>query len=188
MKIGYVRVSSQEQNPERQFQQLESLGMDKIYAEKISGKSMDRPELLSMLEFVREGDAVYVESISRLGRNLKDLIEIIETLDRKGVGLISLKESHIDTTTPAGKLVFQIFASLSEFERSQNYQRQMEGIAIAKQKGLYKGRKKIEIKSSEFGQVYEKWKAGEITAVQAREKLKMKKNTFYRRVKEYEAI
>jgi Site-specific recombinases, DNA invertase Pin homologs len=185
MKIAYVRVSTSEQNTERQFAALKEIGVDKYYEEKLSGKDTNRPELQEMLSYVRDGDVVYVESISRLGRNLKDLIDIVEMLDKKNVGLISLKESHIDTTTPTGKLIFQIFASLSEFERNQMKQRQSEGIKIAKEKGKYKGRKKVEIKA-EFSEVYDDWKSEKTTAVEAMKKLKMTKSTFYRRVKEWE--
>jgi DNA invertase Pin-like site-specific DNA recombinase len=142
-----------------------------------------------MLEYVREDDILYVESISRLGRNLKDLLNIVESLNDKGVGLISLKESHIDTTSPQGKLIFNIFATLAEFEREQNKQRQMEGIAIAKAEGKYKGRKKIEIQiDKKFEKLYQEWKSEKITAVQFMKELDLKKNTFYRRIKEYEEI
>lgn len=188
-KIAYIRVSSESQNTQRQELALNDIGIDKIFVEKISGKDTNRPQLQKMLEYVREEDILYVESISRLGRNLKDLLNIVESLNDKGVGLISLKESHIDTTSPQGKLIFNIFATLAEFEREQNKQRQMEGIAIAKAEGKYKGRKKIEIQiDKKFEKLYQEWKSEKITAVQFMKELDLKKNTFYRRIKEYEEI
>mgnify|MGYP000951490155 CR=1 FL=1 len=188
-KIAYIRVSSESQNTQRQELALNDIGIDKIFVEKISGKDTNRPQLQKMLEYVREDDILYVESISRLGRNLKDLLNIVESLNDKGVGLISLKESHIDTTSPQGKLIFNIFATLAEFEREQNKQRQMEGIAIAKAEGKYKGRKKIEIQiDKKFEKLYQEWKSEKITAVQFMKELDLKKNTFYRRIKEYEEI
>ncbi len=115
-----------------------------------------------MMDSVREGDVVYVESISRFGRSLQDLLTLINQLNEKGVQFKSLKEGDIDTTTPTGKLVFSIFASLAEFERSAIKQRQAEGIAIAKAKGTYKGRVKKEINPVEFASLYKRWQAGEI--------------------------
>jgi DNA invertase Pin-like site-specific DNA recombinase len=187
MKIGYMRVSTQEQNLDRQEKALMEAGVEKIFYEKVSAKNSDREQLKNLLEYIREGDIVYIESISRLGRSLQDLLNIIQIFNKKGVGLISLKESHIDTTSPQGKLVFNIFASLSEFERECIRQRQLEGIAIAKAKGKYKGRQKIMVNTEEFNKVYERWKSGKITATKAMQILGLKRNTFYRRIKEYEA-
>ena len=127
MKVGYIRVSSKEQNTARQEILMEQLGVDKVYLEKVSGKNTNRPELKSMLEFVREGDTVVVESISRFARNTKDLLELIEILQEKKVEFISQKEA-IDTTTPTGKFMLTIFGAVSELERSYILQRQREGI------------------------------------------------------------
>lgn len=127
MKVGYIRVSSKEQNTARQELLMEQLGVDKVYLEKVSGKDKNRPELKSMLEFVREGDTVVVESISRFARNTKDLLELIELLQEKKVEFISQKEA-IDTTTPTGKFMLTIFGAVSELERSYILQRQREGI------------------------------------------------------------
>ena len=127
MKVGYVRVSSKEQNTARQEVLMEQLGVDKVYLEKVSGKNTNRPELKAMLEFVREGDTVVVESISRFARNTKDLLELIELLQEKKVEFISQKEA-IDTTTPTGKFMLTIFGAVSELERSYILQRQREGI------------------------------------------------------------
>ena len=188
-RIGYIRVSSEGQNTQRQEVALKEIGVEKIFIEKISGKNVNRPELQRMLEYIREEDIVYIESISRLGRSLKDLLDIVETLNNKGVGLVSLKENHIDTTTPQGKLIFNIFATLSEFERESLKQKQREGIIIAKANGVYKGRKKSVLKAdNKFEKLYKEWKEDKITAVKFMEEMNLKRNTFYRRIKEYEVI
>ena len=135
---------------------------------------------------VRAGDVVEVESYSRLARSTKDLLEIIEQLDAKGVHLVSKKE-NIDTSTPQGRLMMTVFAGLAQFEREQMKQRQAEGIEIAKANGVYKGRQPIDIDKDKFAEVYREWKAGKLNARQTMEMLDLKPNTFYRRVKEYEA-
>ncbi|HOV24761.1 MAG TPA: recombinase family protein [Pseudobacteroides sp.] len=184
MKIGYVRVSTAEQNTARQEVLMQEMGVDEIFIDKISGKNTNRPELQKMLEFVRKGDTVIVESISRFARNTKDLLELIEKLKEKNVEFISKKE-NIDTSTPTGKFMLTVFGAVAELEREYILQRQAEGIAIAKQEGKYKGRKKIQ--NDKFEKIYKEWKASNITAVRAMELLGMKRNTFYRRVAEYEA-
>ena len=140
MKIGYIRVSTQEQNTIRQEVLMESLGVEAVYIDHVSGKNMNRPELQRMLHYVRKGDTVIVESISRFARNTKDLLELVEQLTAKEVEFISQKES-IDTATPAGKFMLTIFAAVAELEREYILQRQREGIAEAKKQGKYKGRK-----------------------------------------------
>lgn len=185
MNVCYIRVSTKEQNTGRQEEMMKQHNIEKVYTEKISGKDTNRPELQSMLEYVREGDIIYIESISRLGRNLKDLLEIVEKLDKKNVGIISLKESHIDTTTPSGKLVFQIFASLAEFERDQTKQRQLEGIQVAKMQGKHLGRPSATF-PTDWDKVYRQWKNEEVTANKAMELLGLKRTTFYKLVGEYE--
>ena len=179
MKIGYVRVSTQEQNTARQEVLMEAMGVDEVYIDRVSGKNMERPELKSMLEFVRQGDTVIVESISRFARNTKDLLELVEQLTGKGVGFISQKEA-IDTATPAGKFMLTVFAAVAELERDYLLQRQREGIAQAKEQGKYKGRKPKEI--PEFDRFIEKWRKGEVTAAAAMKKLGVSKSTFYRKV------
>lgn len=143
-KIGYIRVSTIEQNTDRQEIALEDIGMDKIFIEKASGKNTNRPELKKMLEYVREGDVLYIESISRLARSTRDLLSIVQQLQEKKVELISLKE-HIDTTTPQGRFILTIFAALSELERENTLQRQKEGIVAARIKGKRFGRPKIDV-------------------------------------------
>ena len=144
MKVGYIRVSTADQNPARQEEALRQHGVERVFEEKISGKDMNRPKLKELLDFVREGDTVIVES-----RSTKDLLFIIDKLQEKKVSFVSLKE-NIDTTTPQGKLMLTIFAGLSQFERECALQRQAEGIAIAKAEGKYKGRKPIE-KPADWG-------------------------------------
>ncbi|HCT64750.1 MAG TPA: resolvase [Lachnospiraceae bacterium] len=181
MKIGYIRVSTHEQNTLRQEVLMKELGVDEIFLDKASGKNSDRPELKRMLEFVRSGDTIICESISRFARNTKDLLWLIEKLNSKGVVFISKKEA-IDTNTPTGKFMLTVFGAVAELEREYIIQRQREGIDAAKKQGKYVGRKRIE--SPEFRKVYGRWRKGEITATKAMEILGMKKNTFYRRVKE----
>ena len=162
MKIGYIRVSTQEQNTMRQEVLMEQLGVDQIYIDRSSGKNANRPELKTMLEFVRKGDVVIVKSISRFARNTKDLLELVEQLTAKGVEFISQKES-IDTSTPTGKFMLTIFGAVAELEREYILQRQREGIAIAKEQGKYTGRKPVE--HPNFSRVVEQMKSTTSTSV-----------------------
>lgn len=181
MVVSYIRVSTKEQNTERQERQIKA---DKYFIEKVSGKNTERKELKEMLKFVREDDTVIVESISRLARNTKDLLNIIDELNKKNVSFVSKKE-NIDTRTPQGKFMLTVFGALAELERECTLERQAEGIAIAKEQGKYKGKPKKEINIDDFKKVCGKWRKGEITATKAMEILKLKPNTFYRRVKEW---
>ena len=180
MKIGYIRISSADQNTARQEVLMQELGVDQIFIDRISGKNLERPELKRMLTFVRQGDSVIVESISRFARNTRDLLELVEQLTRKGVEFVSKKEA-IDTTTPSGKFMLTIFGAVAELERDYILQRQREGIEVAKTKGVYTGRKPVV--HAEFDTVVRKWHAGQITAVEAMKRLNMKPSTFYRKVK-----
>ena len=181
MKIGYVRVSTEGQNTARQELLMQELGVDQVYIDRMSGKSTDRPELIKMMGFVREGDTVVVESISRFARNTQDLLRLVEQLTAKNVEFVSKKEA-IDTTTPTGKFMLTIFGAVAELEREYILQRQREGIAIAKANGVYKGRKPIQ--RPEFASVVADWQHGSITAVEAMKRLNMKPSTFYRKVRE----
>lgn len=182
-RIGYIRVSTKDQNPARQEELLKDC--KKTFSEKVSGKNTDRPELKKLLDYVREGDTVVVESYSRFSRSTRDLLNLVEQLNNKGVAFVSLKE-QTDTSTPQGKLVMTVFAGLAEFEREQMLQRQKEGIAIAKAEGKYKGRKPIKTEWVKFGAIYDNWKAGKMTAVGAAKELGLSPKTFYRRVAEFE--
>ena len=181
MKIGYIRVSTQEQNTVRQEELMTALGVDQIYIDRMSGKNTKRPELQSMMDFVRQGDTVVVESISRFARNTRDLLDLVERLSAKGVEFVSQKEA-IDTSTPTGKFMLTVFGAVAELEREYIPQRQREGIDIAKAYGIYKGRKPIE--PLEFSQVVDRWRRGEITAAAAMKLLGMSKATFYRKLKQ----
>lgn len=185
MKIGYVRVSSAGQNTERQEVLMEKLGVDKIFIDVCSGKNANRPQLMAMMDYVREGDTIIVESISRLARNTKDLLNLTDQMIEKGVDFISQKET-IDTNTPAGKAMLTIFGAISQLERDYIRERQQEGIDLAKARGAYRGRQPIDVDEQAFEKEYKLWKEGHITAVLAMSHLGLKPNTFYRRVKAYE--
>ena len=180
MKIGYIRVSTQEQSTLRQEVLMETLGVEQIYIDKVSGKNAERPQLKEMMSYVRRGDTVIVESISRFARNTKDLLDLVEQLAAKEVVFISQKEA-IDTATPTGKFMLTVFGAVAELERAYILQRQREGIEIAKTQGKYKGRNPIQ--PDDLDAVVDQWRAGHITAVQAMKKLGMSKATFYRRIK-----
>lgn len=182
MNIAYVRVSTVEQNEERQKQALEKRGIDKWFTEEASGKDTNRPQLQTMLDFAREGDTIYIHDLSRLGRNTEDLLHITAQLQAKNINLVSNKES-IDTSTATGKLIFTMIAAIAEFERTNLKERQREGIAIAKQKGKYKGRKPVK-KPVNWNEVFAQWKNREITGAKAMQLTGLKRNTFYNFVNE----
>ncbi len=184
-KVGYIRVSSIEQNTESQKSLLGNVGMDKLFEEKLSGKNTDRPQLQAMLDYVREGDTVYVKDLSRLARNTKDLLDIVEYLNNKGVGLFSIKE-NIDTSTNFGKLILTFLGAIYEFERANLLERQRDGIAVAKKQGKYKGRKKVP-KPANFKEVYQKWLNRQITSISAIRELNISEYAFYKFVREENA-
>ena len=183
-KIGYIRVSTQDQETARQEELMKSIGTDRIFCEKISGKNTDRPEYQKMMEYVREGDVLYIESISRLSRSVRDLLKIVDTLTEKGVEIVSAKEK-IDTSTPQGRFVLSVFAALSELEREQTLERQREGIAIAKANGKYKGRKPVRYDNEQFDRLFGQWADGKITAKEFQNRMKISHTTFYRRIREH---
>lgn len=180
LKIGYIRVSTQEQNTLRQEVLMEQLGAEQVYIDKVSGKNTNRPELHAMLDFVRKGDVVIVESISRFARNTKDLLELVEQLTSMGVEFVSQKEA-IDTTTPTGKFMLTIFGAVAELEREYILQRQREGISLAKAQGKYRGRRPIQ--PPDWLEIISQWEHGEITAAAAQKRLSMSRSTFYRKVR-----
>jgi DNA invertase Pin-like site-specific DNA recombinase len=181
MQVGYIRISTVDQNIARQEVLMREMGVEKVFIDRLSGKNTDRPELKKMMAFVRQGDTVVVESISRFARNTRDLLELVEQLTAKGVEFVSKKEA-IDTTTPTGKFMLTIFGAVAELEREYILQRQAEGIAIAKEQGVYKGRQPIV--RPDFERIVALWRSGKITATEAMKRLDMKPSTFYRRVKE----
>ena len=183
MKVGYVRCFTAEQNEARQLKMMEEQLVEKIFIDKASGKNVDRKDFQAMMAFVRTGDTVVVESISRIARNTKDLLNIITGLTERDVEFVSLKE-NIDTTTPHGRFMLTVFGALAELERESILERQREGIAIAKAEGKYKGRKPVSIDEKKFRAVCARWRAGEITATAAMQEVGLKPNTFYRRIKQ----
>ncbi|WP_370828730.1 recombinase family protein [Fournierella massiliensis] len=143
MKIGYARVSTENQNLERQIDALHEYGVDELYTEKMTGTKASRPELDKVRLRMREGDSVVVESLSRLGRSTRDLLNLLDEFDKKGVQLISLKES-IDTATPTGKLLVTVLSAISQFERDLIVQRTEEGLKAARARGRKGGRPKTD--------------------------------------------
>ena len=139
MIIGYARVSTDDQSLDSQTDALAAAGAEKVFADKISGSRRARPELDRMLEQLRDGDVVTVTKYDRLARSLKDLLEIVEAIRARGAGFRSLAED-IDTTTPAGRLVFHVFASIAQFERERISERTREGLASARKRGRIGGR------------------------------------------------
>ena len=185
MRVGYVRCSTAEQNEARQLKMMEEQKVEKIFIDKASGKNIDRKDFKAMMDFVRAGDTVIVESISRIARNTRDLLSIISSLTEKGVEFVSLKE-NIDTTTPHGRFMLTVFGALAELERESILERQREGIEIAKAEGKYKGRKPVSVNEATFRAVCVRWRAGEITATAAMQEVGLKPNTFYRRAKKWD--
>lgn len=183
MDVMYIRCSTEEQNEARQIKTAEELGIKKLFIDKASGKNADRKFLKKMIDYVREGDKVYCSDISRIARNTKDLLNIVEELNNKGVYFVSLKES-IDTSTPQGKFMLTVFGAMAELERENILARQKEGIAIAKQEGKYKGRKRIEIDENEFRTMVKEWQDGNRTASSIYKHFGISSQTFYRRVNE----
>lgn len=179
----YIRVSTEEQNEARQIKLAEELGIEKLFIDKQSGKDTERKNLKELLSYAREGDTIYCESISRIARNTKDLLNIVEDLKKRGIDFVSQKE-NIDTTTPQGRFILTIFGALAELERENILQRQKEGIEIAKEQGKYKGRKPKEINEEKFKRMCAEWRRGEITAVSIQREFKITAQTFYRWVKE----
>lgn len=181
-KIAYVRVSTVEQNEGRQLEALKNLNIEKIFSEKVSGKNTDRPQLKAMLEYMREGDTVYIHDFSRIARSTEDLLALITQFENKGVHLISLKE-NLDTQTASGKLLVTMIAAINEFERANMLERQREGIALAVKEGKFKGRKKID-KPKQWDEVYQAYKNRSISANEAMETLNLKRTTFYKLIAE----
>lgn len=185
MKVGYIRVSTRDQNTARQEVLLKDLGVEKVFIEKVSGKATitGRPQLEALMNYVREGDTVIVESINRFGRNIKHFLELLDILKEKQVDFVSVKEKF-DSSTASGRFMIVVFAALAELEREYILDRQTEGIAIAKSEGRFNGRPLKEL--GDFEKVYSEWKADNISAAKAARKLGIARSTFYRRVGKYE--
>lgn len=140
MKLGYARCSTEDQNLDWQIDALTKQGCERIFQEKLSGKNTDRPELMRMLDMLREGDTVVICELTRLSRSVKDLFNLVEKISEAGADIRSLKEPWLDTTTPQGRLLFTIFSGVSQFERELTHERTMEGLAAARARGRKGGR------------------------------------------------
>lgn len=178
-KVGYARVSTADQNLERQLDMLRQYGADPIFQERMTGTKRDRPELNRMLAHIAQGDTVVIESLSRLGRSTKDLIELVELMKGKGVELVSLKE-QIDTSTSTGKLLFTLMSALAQFERDVIAERTREGLKAARARGRCGGRPKTDPRKVQ--QAVKLYRAGHHTVKEIEELTGVKKATLYRAV------
>lgn len=183
--IAYVRVSTIEQNEARQIESLSKYQIDKWFTEKVSAKDTNRPELQNMIDYIREGDTVYIHDFSRLARSTKDLLELVELFNNKGISLFSTKE-NLDTSTPTGKLMLTMIAAINEFERMNLLERQREGIAIAKREGKYKGRREIKIMG--FETHYERYIKREVNKSELAKELQVSRPTLDKLIKEQKAL
>ena len=183
MNVCYIRVSTVEQNEQRQVEAMKDKNIEKWFIEKISAKNTNRPKLKEMLEFVREGDTVYIHDFSRLARSTKDLLDIVEELNNKNVVLKSNKES-LDTSTSTGKLMLTMIGAINEFERQNLLERQREGIAIAKREGKYKGKPVKEIDEEEFNKYYEQYMTRKLNKTELAEMLKISRPTLDKLLKD----
>ena len=167
MIVGYTRVSSLEQNASRQ---LENQKVEKLFADVVSGKNTERPQLQALLEFVREGDVVLVHSMDRLARNLDDLRLLVKSLTNKGIHIQFIQENIVFTgeDSPMSQLLLSVMGAFAEFERALIKERQREGIALAKKRGVYKGRKQA-LDREQILQLQERIKAGEAKSAVAKE-------------------
>lgn len=181
---AYIRVSTAEQNPERQKVALAAYGIDKWYEDKLSGKDTNRDDLERLRKDIRKGDTIYVHDFSRLARSLKDLIDLVNEFQNKGASLYFHTE-HIDTKTDEGQLMLGVVGSVYDFERKIIRRRQLEGIALAKEKGVYAGRKRKKVK--DFKRWYDMYMNREITLVQMAKMLNVSRSTAYRLIDEYRA-
>lgn len=179
-RIGYVRVSSFDQNPERQ---LDGLLLDKVFIDKASGKDIKRPQLAALLEYVREGDHIIIHSMDRLARNLDDLRRLVSELTAKQITVEFIKEglSFSDEDKPMSKLLLSVMGAFSEFERSLIRERQLEGIALAKKRGAYKGRK-AKLSEEEIAEIQQRKLGGQKKSALAR-KYGVTRQTIYNYLK-----
>ena len=175
--FAYARVSTSDQNLDRQLDALKKYGVDQVYNEKITGTKRDRPELNKMLDRMTAGDTVVIESLSRLGRSTKDLIELVELFESKSVNLVSLKES-IDTSTPTGKLLFTLMSAIAQFERDCIAERTREGLKAARARGRAGGRPKTNIE--QVKRAVKLYNTGQHSLKEIEELTGIKKDTLYR--------
>lgn len=176
-KIGYARVSTESQNLDRQLDALKKYGVDIIYNEKMTGTKKERPELNKLLDRMTAGDVIVVESLSRLGRSTKDLIELTELFQSKGVHLVSLKES-IDTNTSTGKLLFTLMSAIAQFERDTIADRTREGLRSARARGRTGGRPRTD--PDQIKKAVKLYNTGQYSVKEIEELTGVKKSTLYR--------
>ena len=179
--LGYARVSTEQQNRDRQLDMLTQYGVDYIFNEKMTGTKRDRPELNKLLDRLMAGDMIVVESLSRLGRSTKDLIELVELFEKKQVHLVSLKE-QIDTSTPAGKLLFTLMSAIAQFERDVIAERTREGLNAARARGRIGGRPRTN--EQKVRQAVKLYQTGQYSVREIEELTGVKKSTLYRRLGE----
>jgi len=165
MIIGYSRVSTLDQNLDRQTDQLREYGCERIYMEKITGTKKERPELQKMLDTLRDGDTLVICDLTRLSRSTKDLFELVDTIHSAGADIKSLKEPWLDTTTPQGRLLFSIFSGVSQFERDLIQVRTMEGLKAARARGRSGGRPAVDPKKIDMAMNLYKAKACSISDI-----------------------
>jgi len=177
MKIGYARVSTYEQNLDLQKDALRQAGCEKIFVDHASGARTERPGLDQALEYIREGDVFCVWRLDRLGRSLKHLIEVVERLEKEGVGFVSLQEGF-DTTTSGGKLIFQIFGALAEFERNLIRERTKAGLKAARARGRLGGRRP-KLKPDQIETMKKMDEAGKLSVGEICRVFRISKPTFY---------
>jgi len=180
MKIGYARVSTADQTADLQRDALRETGCDKIFEDCASGSKADRPGLEEALKFARQGDVLVVWKLDRLGRSIRHLIDTIEDLNKRGIGFCSLRES-MDSTTSGGRLVFNLFASIAEFERDLIRERTMAGIAAARARGRMGGRPKA-MNDDKIHAAMELLRGGKIPVSQICTLVGVSKGTIYRHV------
>jgi DNA invertase Pin-like site-specific DNA recombinase len=186
MQVGYARVSTQDQRPELQLDALKVVGCEKIFEEKASGATRDRPELIAALDYLRKGDTLVVWKLDRLARSLKQLIETVEMLEQRGVGFRSLTES-IDTTTSGGRLIFHIFAALAEFERNIIRDRTTAGLDAARARGRVGGRPKA-LSEADLAAARALLADPAITTRQVAERLGVSLSTLYKHIPAARAV
>ena len=176
MNVAYIRVSTIEQNEARQLEAMKDKHIEKYFTEKVSAKNTNRPKLQEMLDFVREGDTIYIHDFSRLARSTEDLLNIVNQLNEKGVHLVSNKE-NLDTSTPTGKLLLTMIGAIAQFERENLLERQREGIKIAKEQGKFKGGQPKAIDKELFEKLKEQYNRREINKVQFAKQLNVSRPT-----------
>ena len=181
-KVGYIRVSTTEQNDERQRKAMQDHGIDRFFVDHASGKDANRDGLKELLEYIRQGDVIFVTEFSRLGRSTSDLLNIVKEIEGKGASLISMKE-NFDTSTPSGRLQMTMLAAISQFEREMILERQREGIEIAKRNGKYKGRKPVSVPNIE--EYYQSYMRRERTKTEIAKELQISRTTLNKLFREH---